>query len=304
LTDWCFCKHEHSVNRPPEGKPDNSSVAGMLREAASLLAGQQANPFRVAAYRKAADTIAGLDVSVRNIFEEQGLAGLDALPSIGRGIASVIAEILVSGHWSQLDHLRGDDHGARLLQAVPGIGGEFAQRIQEELGIGSLEALEAAAHDGRLEQVSGIGPRRARAIGASLTQMLDRGRALRRVRADSRGDGRPPVDVLLDVDREYRAKAQEGKLPTIAPRRFNPEGQSWLPVLHTRRGSWHFTALFSNTARAHELRRNRDWVVVYFHDDDHAEQQHTVVTETRGSLQGQRVVRGREPECRALYEGS
>ena len=46
-----------------------------------------------------------------------------------------------------------------------------------------------------------------------------------------------------------------GTLTTIAPRRFNPEGKSWLPVMHTRRGAWHFTALFSNTARAHELGR-------------------------------------------------
>ena len=69
----------------------------MLREAAALLAAQQANPFRVAAYRKAADTIAGLSTSVRRLFEDQGRAGLDALPAIGTGIAGAIAEILVSG---------------------------------------------------------------------------------------------------------------------------------------------------------------------------------------------------------------
>ena len=53
------------------------------------------------------------------------------------------------------------------------------------------------------------------------------------------------------------------KLATIAPRRFNPTGESWLPVLHTSRGDWHVTALYSNTARAHELGRTRDWVVLY-----------------------------------------
>jgi len=274
----------------------------MLREAASLLGAQQANPFRVAAYRKAADTIGALATSVRDVFERDGRAGLDALPCVGPGIAGAIAEILVSGHWSQLDHLRGDVYSSHVFETVPGIGSGLAQRIQEELGVNSLEALEAAAHDGRLERVAGIGPRRASAIRAVLTQMLDRERALQRARVRSAGHSEPPVDVVLDVDREYRAKAQAAELPTIAPRRFNPQGQSWLPVLHTRRGAWHFTALFSNTAKAHELRRERDWVVVYFYDDDHVELQHTVVTETRGSLVGRRVVRGREAECKALYE--
>ena len=112
----------------------------------------------------------------------------------------------------------------------------------------------------------------------------------------------PDVGLLLDVDREYRERAAAGTLPKIAPRRFNPAHDAWLPILHTRRGDWQFTALFSNTARAHELGRTRDWVVLYFDGDRHAERQRTVVTELRGPLAGRRVVRGREPECSALHE--
>jgi putative hydrolase len=102
--------------------------------------------------------------------------------------------------------------------------------------------------------------------------------------------------LLLDVDREYREKAD--RLPRIAPRRFNPTGERWLPVLHTERGDWHFTALYSNTALAHRLGRTRDWVVVYFHADHEPEGQRTVVTETRGPFIGRRVVRGGEAEGR------
>jgi hypothetical protein len=112
----------------------------------------------------------------------------------------------------------------------------------------------------------------------------------------------PGVDVLLDVDREYREKAAAGRLPLITPRRFNPQRKAWLPVLHAQRGPWSFTALFSNTARAHELGKTHDWVVLYFYDDHHREEQHTVVTETRGPLAGRRVVRGLEAACRACYE--
>jgi hypothetical protein len=130
-------------------------------------------------------------------------------------------------------------------------------------------------------------------IRAELATLLGR----RRTRKISE----PPVDALLDVDAEYHRRAATGRLSRIAPRRFNTAGTAWLPVLHTERGEWHFTVLFSNTARAHELGRTRDWVVVYFHGDGEPEGQRTVVTETRGSLVGRRVVRGREPECEAYY---
>ena len=119
---------------------------------------------------------------------------------------------------------------------------------------------------------------------------------VRRGRFDTTADG-PGVGILLEVDREYREKADAGGLPTIAPRRFNPEGRSWLPILHAQRGDWQLTALFSNTARAHELGRTGDWVVLYYHSDHDAERQCTVVTETHGRRKGQRVVRGREAEC-------
>lgn len=111
----------------------------------------------------------------------------------------------------------------------------------------------------------------------------------------------PSVALILAVDEEYRDKADSGKLPTIAPKRLNPSGEAWLPIMHTMHDDWHFSALYSNTARAHELGRTRDWVVIYCYDDHHQERQHTVVTEHRGPLAGQRVVRGREAECREYY---
>ncbi len=111
----------------------------------------------------------------------------------------------------------------------------------------------------------------------------------------------PGVQVLLGIDREYREKAKAGGLRMIAPRRMNPDGKAWLPVLNTRYGPWHFTALFSNTGRAHELHRTYDWVVIYFSDADGEEGQFTVVTERRGTLAGRRVVRGREAECARHY---
>jgi len=111
----------------------------------------------------------------------------------------------------------------------------------------------------------------------------------------------PGVELLLEIDREYREKARAGKLVRIAPRRLNPEHKAWLPVLHTRRGGWAFTVLLSNTERAHELHRTYDWVVIFYSTAGEPQGQATVVTERRGALTGMRVVRGREPECAHHY---
>ena len=278
----------------------NASVAEKLREGADLLQQQNGNPFRVGAYRRAADIVASLEEDVRDILRKDGLEGLTALPGIGKGIAAAIAEIARTGAWSLLQRMRGTLEPTKLFRTVPGIGPELARRIHDTLHIDTLEALEMAAHDGRLEAVPGIGPRRAMVIRAALATMLGRARGRR---PESGGKG-PPAAMILDVDAEYRRAAAAGTLPTIAPRRFNPKGEAWLPILHTTRGPWHFTALFSNTALAHELGRTRDWVVIYFYDDHQREGQHTVVTETRGPLAGRRVVRGREKECLEHYAGT
>ena len=111
----------------------------------------------------------------------------------------------------------------------------------------------------------------------------------------------PDVAELLAVDQEYRERAEAMNLPTIAPRRFNPAQEPWLPILRTRRDRWRYRALFSNTALAHRLGRTHDWVVMYF-DDGTSSGQRTVVTEARGDLRDRRVVRGREQECRTYYQ--
>jgi putative hydrolase len=154
-----------------------------------------------------------------------------------------------------------------------------------------------------LEEVPGIGPHIARVIRELL--MHHRLPSLAALLAtaeepETATKARPPsVEELLDVDREYRQKAAAGELPLIAPERFNPTGDRWLPVLHTRRGSRLYTALYSNTERAHRFGRSRDWVVLYARDAA-GERRYTVITATHGVLRGHRVVAGHERECRVV----
>lgn len=276
----------------------NHEIADKLREIADLLAEQQANPFRVNAYRRAATVIDELSTPLTTLTEDKGFQGLLDLPGIGEGIARSIYEYIATGRMSRLETLRAGHDPIALFEQVPGVGSKLAHQICDVLHIDTLEALELAAHNGRLKKVPGFNDKKIEMVKLWLSQVLGRRRPRQR---NQQQVAEPLVALLLDIDRQYRNKADANELPTIAPKRFNPSGEAWLPVMHVTKNDWHFTALFSNTARAHELDRCRDWVVIYFYDEQHHEGQHTVVTEGRGPLAGKRVVRGRESECRDHY---
>jgi len=281
---------------PSSALPLNADIAARLEEVAQILAGQNANPYRLAAYRAAARTLRSWPEPVSELVHRDGLAGLTRLPGVGERLARAIYQLVVSGRLPMLERLRGDTDPVELLASVPGIGAKTAQLIHERLGIDTLEELECAAHDGRLERL-GIGAKRLAGFRDALAGRL--GRVGQRPAPDLASA--PDVAEVLDVDRQYREEATRGSLPRIAPRRFNPRHEAWLPVLHARRGEREYTALFSNTHRAHELGRCRDWVVLYYDGAGAAERQCTVITAERGALRGQRIVRGREDECLAYY---
>lgn len=276
----------------------NTDIADKLAKIAGLLEAQGANPFRINAYRRAATTVLELHEPVTDIVKHRGIPGLTELPGIGEGIARAIYEYVATGRMSRLESLRGGQDPVALFEQVPGIGPILAHRLVEALHIETLEALETAIHNGRLAMVRGFSENNIAVIQAWLAQVL----GYQRSRTQTQGGiAEPDVSLLLDIDRQYRDKAHASELPRIAPKRFNPGGEAWLPVMHTSKSGWHFTALFSNTPRAHQLKRTGDWVLIFFYDEHHHEGQHTVVSETRGPLTGKRVVRGREGECRDHY---
>ena len=318
----------------------NDEIADRFDEVAKLLEEQAANPFRVSAYRKAAQTLRGLERPVAELYAAEGVSALRKLPGFGESLARSVQQLVRTGRLPLLERLRGDSIPEKSLMTVAGIGPELAARIHHELGIETLAALEGAAHDGRLARVQGMGPKRLRAVRESLAGRFrnhpgresfatsdanrmgqkDRLAYWERLRgsnhslepkqgtrwADHRDSGmttsEQSVDVaeLLSVDQEYREKAASGRLYKVRPQRFNPTGAAWLPILHAQRGPRHYTALYSNTARAHDMGMTRDWVVIY-RDDHMAHGQWTIVTSQFGKLKGRRIVRGRERECVEHY---
>jgi hypothetical protein len=292
---------------PPDYRPgrfalDNRDVQRRLQQIAELLEAQGADRFRVAAYRTAAQTIRDLRQPLDELLDEEGPAGLLRLPGVGRSLSRTIEQLVRTGRSALLERLRGANAPEKLLSSVPCIGRELAREIHHRLGIENLVELAAAAEDGRLAEVPGMGPKRIRAVRESLAGRFRHSQ--RTVPTPQEPpDDEPPVGELLDVDREYRLLAESDRLPRIAPRRFNPTGEAWLSVLHTQRNERHYTALYSNTARAHEMGATHDWVVIY-RDDGDGQGRWTVITSQYGELQEKRIVRGREQECKAHYRQS
>lgn len=140
----------------PAPAASNERVAGVLDEIADLLELQDANAFRVRAYRNAARLVRGLGRSLGDML--QAGEDLDELRGIGKDLAGKIAEIVAGGTCAQLESLRRQTPAgmAELLQ-LPGLRPRRVQKLHEALGIASLQDLEAAAVQDRICTVRGFG---------------------------------------------------------------------------------------------------------------------------------------------------
>src|SRR5579872_5306997 len=125
---------------PEESKQsfDNDYVAQKLDEVGELLEAKGANPYRAQAYRRAAETIRGLESSLSDLLDSSGPAGLTELPGIGDSIARAVAQLLATGDFPLLRSLRGRSESNAVLTTVPGVGPKTAARIRTELGIETL----------------------------------------------------------------------------------------------------------------------------------------------------------------------
>ncbi len=275
----------------------NAQIAALLEEIARLRQLRGDSPFRVAAYRNAAVTVRGAKRSLAEIVQREGPAGLRRLRGVGPSLSRRIAEIVRLGRSRLLDRLHHQEP-AKLLATLPNVGPRLADRISESLGTDSLEELLRAAQDGRLRRVAGLGRKRVEAIRESLASRLG---VPRSARSTTTLVDKPPVALLLEIDCQYRRQAVRGTLLRVAPRRFNPSGAAWLPILRIGRDGCRYRAHYTNTARSHELGRVYDWIAI-FREDKEAFGQWTVVTAAHGPLAGKRVVRGRERECQEFYD--
>jgi DNA polymerase (family 10) len=132
----------------------NVAIAGLFNEIADYLEIKGENPFRVRAYRRAAQTLEGLTEEVR-LLAERG--SLQAIPGIGKDLAGKILECLNEGKIQYLEGLRAEiPQGVIDMLRVHGVGPKTAKLLYDRLGVDSVEKLEALARAHRLAGLPGI----------------------------------------------------------------------------------------------------------------------------------------------------
>jgi hypothetical protein len=90
------------------GMNENARIAANLLEAAEWLDRAGGKAFSAAAYRRAAGVLREWPQPMRGIYAQGGLRALKNLPGVGRGIASAVAEMLVTGRWLRLERMRSE----------------------------------------------------------------------------------------------------------------------------------------------------------------------------------------------------
>lgn len=265
----------------------DDDIATCLDEYADLLQAQSGDFYRVEAYKKAAATVRSTVRSLADIYAENGKAGLIALAGIGESISCAITEMLCTGHWAQLQALNGTQDPVRLFETIPGIGPVLAERLVHDYHIETLLELNDAIKKSEIH-LDGIGDGRKELISAVISNRIQYQTSGR----NKSTTPQPKYAMLLSVDLKYRKMAENGELDTVSPSRHNPQNESWLPIMHETIDDWHFTALYSNTARAHRLGKTRDWVVIHFQKNGFEHGQCTVITQSSNGYEDLRVVKG------------
>lgn len=169
----------------------NSDVVRIFEELADLLEIQNANPFRVRAYRNAARTIGDLPESVAQIVGDPDRS-LEELPGIGSDLAQKIKTIVETNSLPQLDELRAEvPSGVVEMLRVEGLGPKKAATLFKELQVSSLEMLKAAAESGAVAKLKGFGEKTANKILEGLKTVELVGRRV------SLAEAKPDADAIL-----------------------------------------------------------------------------------------------------------
>jgi len=141
----------------------NKEIGDCFDQVADLLEIGGANPFRIRAYRQAANTVSRLPRSVAEMLK-QG-EELSELPGIGKDLAGKIVEIVRSGKLQLLEDLKKKNPpGITALLQVPSLGPQRVKKLNKELKVKSLADLEKAAKEGRIRGLGGFGEKTERRI--------------------------------------------------------------------------------------------------------------------------------------------
>ncbi|TCV79966.1 DNA polymerase/3'-5' exonuclease PolX [Sulfurirhabdus autotrophica] len=165
----------------------NADIAAIFEEIADLLEIQDANPFRVRAYRNAARAMGELGRDVKSLLEHDGK--LPKLPGIGTDLDAKIHEIVETGKCALLERLHKELPPAITeLLKIPGLGPKRVKALYHDLDVQTLEQLLRAARDGRIRALHGFGEKTERNILDAIESHINQARRFKLVVAAQYAD--------------------------------------------------------------------------------------------------------------------
>jgi len=189
----------------------NSAIAKVFYDIADLLELKGEIPFKIRAYQKAARAIEHFPSEIEQMVKDEG--DLRDIPGVGEAIAKKITELVTTGRLRYYDELRAEfPEGISTLLDIPGVGPKIALRLSTELGIQSIDDLEAAIRDGKVASLPRLGDKVAENI-------------LRQIQAVRTKERRIPIGQALPVVEEIIHELREAPglrnlIPAGSLRRF------------------------------------------------------------------------------------
>src|SRR4030042_1266300 len=183
----------------------NAEICKILNDIADMLEIKGENPFKIRAYQKAARSIEQLPVEGEQLVKEDRLKGI---PGVGEAITKKLTELVTTGRLEYYEKLRADfPEGISTLLEIPTVGPKTAILLSQELGIKTVDELEAAILSGKVEQLPRMGEKTAQNI-------------LHHIQTLRKKDRRIPIGEALPlVD---RIAAALRKVPAL--KNFSPAG--------------------------------------------------------------------------------
>jgi DNA polymerase (family 10) len=200
----------------------NADLAASFEQIADLLELQQANPFRIRAYRNAARVIGELRLDL--VSHIQAGRPLPRLPGIGADLAGKIEEFARTGHLAALDRLRSQTpKGVTDMLQLPGLGPKRVRALYEELHVTGLQQLARAARDGRIQALPGFGVKTESRILEAIDAASRRPQRLKLVTAAQYATAliawlrkAPKIDRIIAAGSLRRARETVGDLDLLA----------------------------------------------------------------------------------------
>ena len=156
----------------------NAEIAAQIRELGVLYELDEADRFRVLAYKEAAKTIQDSPVSIEQLSED---GRLTELPNVGKTMAQKIETLLETGSIPAAEKLKAKFPASLVsVTRVPGLGAKKVRRLYDELGVTDLDSLRAAAEQEQIREMKGFGAKVEERVLEALEHLPDEGDASER----------------------------------------------------------------------------------------------------------------------------